>query len=271
MPAVTGGAPIQVPDEIVANCAFVDEAAPEIESTVSLTFPLFEHFVDKSEILPGDPYQLLPMDLDLTGDGTGFIAFFPPRVDRLDLLRAADTAAIGLGFRRVAFEDGRWPKAIYATTQEGGLVPAAFECEGKWWQCAVFPIQEQTFAEVGGEKLGAFIEELCVRLDAVLGRSFAEDGHGAPKMNETDGTLEYVDWLQYFGPQLVAQWGVERLRHAPFERVRVLANGAGSLWLGPDPYEQQGRLRLRRPIAEFLGIHLKPYRDAKGDPALTPG
>jgi hypothetical protein len=88
--------------------------------------------------------------------------------------------------------------------------------------------------------------------DAILVRSFHPSvSEALVQGDELGGDVKHLDWYQYWGPTIVARWGLERLRQGPFYRVESQPTGACVIWMGPHPFRE--RISVKAAV-EYLGI-----------------
>ena len=126
------------------------------------------------------------------------------------------------------------------------------------------------FMALGQETVARIFTGVASTLQPTLARSFDELAHGVIKMSELGGDLEFVDWFQYLSPAIVARWGVDALRDAPFASVDILTSGACYLWLRGSPIDV---LTGRRAAADALGITLRQLtakNPKTGEPVIIP-
>jgi hypothetical protein len=167
-----------------------------------------------------------------------------------DLSRAAEAALGRLGFTRSGpdtFADQRSRTLTIALGSPG----APGGCQHAWSAWAVFPIKFSEYESYGGELYVSVTRELAAATPTVLARSCHPMGLDFIECSELEGDVNYVDWLQYFGPELVQRLGLQRLRSAGFLSTETLTSG-GLLALAKAEY--LGECRNRRAIIESLGI-----------------
>lgn len=68
---------------------------------------------------------------------------------------------------------------------------------------------------------------------------------------ELEGRVDYVDWIQYYGPDVAAAIGVDRIRTAGFHFLEESADGA---FLAPAKAGYTDEYSNRKTIVERLGI-----------------
>jgi hypothetical protein len=105
----------------------------------------------------------------------------------------------------------------------------------------------------GPDTFASLVTSLAQRCDAILVRSFFPQEPAMVLEEELSGDVTHLDWYQYWGPTIVARWGVERLQQGPFHRVEALPNGACVIWMGADPFTG-GHMSVKAAV-EYLGIH----------------
>jgi hypothetical protein len=195
----------------------------------------------------------------------GFHGFLPPLSSTAEAIEGVERAAAKVGLERVASREGQWPLVEYGRVGLKGL-GISLDPRGVWWQLGLYPVHRETFDLYGAELIGALLQEACIGLKVILGRSFKEDGHAIAKEAEIGGPVEYIEWLQFFGPSIVARWGLDCLQKGPFYRVKQCPDGSCAIWLWETPYDQAEAETTKR-AAEYLGIKLRPHfiRDSKGN------
>jgi hypothetical protein len=97
---------------------------------------------------------------------------------------------------------------------------------GKWTSWAFFPIEYSELGAFAEGQLAMAIRQACVETRTMLGRSFHPGGGGGMDRSELDGRVDYVDWAQYYGPDVSAALGADRISDAGFHSVERLPNGA---------------------------------------------
>jgi hypothetical protein len=135
---------------------------------------------------------------------------------------------------------------------------------GTWGAWAFFPIAYSDLGAFGEGQLVEAIRDACVATRAVLGRSFHTGGIGHIDRGELDGRVDYVDWIQYYGPEVSAVLGAERIQHAGFHSVQRLPGGA-HLALTRPGYLDRWPIEERRPLLARLGIAPRVVVHKQGD------
>jgi hypothetical protein len=120
------------------------------------------------------------------------------------------------------------------------------------YHAAMSPLAEKEVLGYGLDFLVRFWSNLCLHLDAGLGRTYREGLYGAVDPSEIAGPLRFVDWYQFFSARIVARWGLDRLRQGPFYRLEEYPGGACGIWLSKSPFESIPRSKA----AKYLGIVL---------------
>jgi hypothetical protein len=197
-------------------------------------------------------------------DTFGFHALFPHPAEVESCFRATDAVAGQLGLTPVSEGGGQSPSRRYARP---GLDPIeiGFALEAPWAQWAIYPVSQSSYAAYGGALIEKLIVTTCEALDSRLGRSFHPGGIALVHAREVEGDVDCLDWLQYFGPPVVARIGLDRLRKAQFFSFEQREDGGCVAKLGESPYEV---LLSIRQAASDLGIRLRPVytKDASGNP-----
>jgi hypothetical protein len=124
---------------------------------------------------------------------------------------------------------------------------------GKWTSWAFFPIEYSELGAFAEGQLAMAIRQACVETRTMLGRSFHPGGGGGMDRSELDGRVDYVDWAQYYGPDVSAALGADRISDAGFHSVERLPNGA-HLALTRPGYLDRWPIDERRPLLDRLGI-----------------
>lgn len=187
----------------------------------------------------------------LPKDGIAYHAFCRPvAADTCHAL--VEAIARSLGLPVVAASSDRYPE--WRLGNGGGVLSLSVATESPWSQLHV-GVEDEQLAHYGSARLA---ELLCAVSDGFgvrLGRTGARGGVAYVSESELAGSLEFVDWLQYWAQPIVARWGVDALMAGPFSTVQRRADGAAMLLLAAEP-DDQGM--SRKSAAEFLGIRLRP-------------
>jgi hypothetical protein len=194
-------------------------------------------------------------------DPTGFQAYTP--IDReADVIALLDASLKPLGFGVVDDE----PKVQSGFHRQyvapsGALLPCRASVAAGWTdrrsralsKWSFYPLSALQIENLSSEQYRAAIAAACIGTDAILGRTFHASGLDRITQAELLGAPDMVTWLQYFGPDMSAHIGVNRLRSAPFYSVEFYPNGAhlartaeahGDVW----PWHE------RRPLLDHLGL-----------------
>jgi hypothetical protein len=148
-------------------------------------------------------------------------------------------------------------KRLYVFFEPGPTLRFAISC-----------VPRRVITAIGAERWGECVLRISEELEVDIARSqplmFAPDLED----DELSGDVAFVDWVQYWSAPIVARWGLDVLRRGPFARVDAHANGAASLWLARDPYDDS---MSRAAATSYLGLPLgKIYsRDGKTGPWLA--
>ena len=189
-------------------------------------------------------------------DVCGFHALFPTPLDASDLFLKVDAQLDALHLGLTGVTEGTWPRRRYC--REGlPHLEFNFEIRVAWSQFGLFPIDRAMLSAYGVDTIAEVVRGVCRSVDAALGRTYYPEGVGFVTEGEVAGNLDFVDWIQYFGPRVAGRWTIEHLRRGPFFRVHAESNGGCTLVLASEPFSG---VLPRRQAAEHLGIHLRPFR-----------
>ncbi len=122
-----------------------------------------------------------------------------------------------------------------------------------WPAWALLPIAHSQVVALPGNVLIDAIRVACMMSNTVIGRSFHPSGQTMLDLSELDGTVDMLDWLQYFGPQVTARVGAERISRAGFFAAEALSNG-GYLVRTRETYLDEWPVDGRRTLVDALGI-----------------
>ncbi len=199
----------------------------------------------------------------------GFDAFLEGWRQAEELEKGLSTLFDAWGLAPIASPVSRVPgtrRLAFATTG-GHDLRVAFNVGTPWSHLTLYPIHALLLESLGGEpRLRALLSDLGEGLRMALGRTYADDMHGAPLEGELHSGLEWLDWYQFWGTSIVDRWGLDHIKGAPFFEIQPARGGACALTLfatlsAPD------QIRARRRAAEYLGINL---RHPPGDRVVRP-
>jgi len=91
---------------------------------------------------------------------------------------------------------------------------------------AVFPIDYDTYEAYGAAVFVSVFRALCRATTPILARSFHPIGVDMIHQSELDGKVDYVDWIQYYGPRVAAAIGPDRIRAAGFHQLEEFPDGS---------------------------------------------
>jgi hypothetical protein len=125
-------------------------------------------------------------------------------------------------------------------------------------QVTILPAFDMATDTAEADGVTDFALRLCAVLDAPMARSFSTvmpNGYIDP--DEIEGPLRWLDWWQYLGAAVVS-----RIGRAPLKALNVfqVSDGPGEGLVVRVTQSPTEAFR-RRPLAEQLGIRLKPWRD----------
>jgi hypothetical protein len=197
----------------------------------------------------------------MSEDPCGFIAY-TAITDMAHLADTVDRAMAASGFR-VTREEETPTQAITRVYRIGrrGKLPWTGSPEVKVFdrhgtglaQWFFFPLQKADLDLLTTPVYLRAIRSACMASETVLGRAFHATGTDMVAPPELLGAVDMLTWAQYFGPDLSAVIGRERLRTAPFYANEELPNGA---WLArtAEAYEDEWPWEQRRPLLAHLGF-----------------
>jgi hypothetical protein len=132
-----------------------------------------------------------------------------------------------------------------------------FEEASVGWHLLISPAFDTATDQDEADALSSFAAKASARTAALVGRSFSYvDTAGYVTPEEVGGDLRWIDWLQYFGPEVVSRFGIERLRLLPAFAIQQLPGGAVFIRATRLPTETFSR----KESASILGIALRPLR-----------
>ena len=116
---------------------------------------------------------------------------------------------------------------------------------------ALFPIDYDAYNRYGAKLFVSAFRAICRATSSLLARSFHPVGVSLIAERELEGRVDYVDWIQYYGPAVGAAIGVERIRTAGFHLLEEFPDGA---FLALAKAEYTGEYLNRKAVVEGLGI-----------------
>ena len=121
----------------------------------------------------------------------------------------------------------------------------------------IFPAFDWATDEQEADAVAVFARHLCEALEPPIARSYDPAGsNGCLEPHEITGALLWIDWWQYLGAPIVERVGRTKLESLEVSEVAALGNGAVVVRARRSPNEPFPR----RPLADHLGIQLKPLR-----------
>jgi hypothetical protein len=122
----------------------------------------------------------------------------------------------------------------------------------------LFPAVDAATDEPEADAVSEFAVHICVQSRAILGRSFSfAASNAAISPDEITGPIRWIDWLQYYSEEVVNRIGRHRLETLAVFRVTSCDDGALFVRATRMPDEHFAR----RPLAEHMGIALRPFRE----------
>jgi hypothetical protein len=131
--------------------------------------------------------------------------------------------------------------------------PSSFHDADQWGVWGFFPVDYEDLARHGPAPLVTAFRDVCVRSRTVFGRSFSPKGFDLIERAELDGRIDFLGWIQYFGPAMSNAIGLARLEAAGFASFERLDNG-GCLALTRPGYLDPFPPSVAKQIVDRLGI-----------------
>jgi len=187
----------------------------------------------------------------------GFNAWFGGVSSEADAWERVDQCLAGLGFSK-GQADPLSGSVGYANPAFPTGVPLSIGVSGPVANFSIYPITNKLRRSSGDDKLRSLLRDLCDGTSVLLGRTDTAEMMGVVTEAELQSGPDWFDWFQYWGPDLVRRWGLDRIKAGPFRLVEPRPSGACALTLfdGPDDPDQ---MKLQRRAAKHLGIQLREF------------
>ena len=206
--------------------------------------------------------RILGVDHYVTG-GLAFHAWMPTELDSRTLFERLDHALSKLGLVLVVVTVGalasdrdktRSYRAREATTAWPHLTIELDVCPG-WTQLWLQPIERTASETIGAKELIRFFRILSESLPITLARTSTTGGFGRIQEPELVGSVDWLDWYQYFSPDFARRLGLERLLGMDAPGWTHTENGGYSMQLGRNPFRVTAA--ARGIASQRLGIGLR--------------
>ncbi len=138
-----------------------------------------------------------------------------------------------------------------------------------WREWMLHSIDEALLDQRGPDGVAKVLGITSEALGTELGRTFASGGTAVVRDSELTGSVDCLDWCQFFSSRLVAAIGWDRIASAPFTLVKRFSGGGAVALIGESPFHAQKGMQK---VADHLGLVLRPVwiRAADGSQRQLP-